>query len=138
MYGILVQDWIQVRGSAAGTITQSESAWVDMRAFQDVVFWVDISSLDANGGTMQMFLQTAPSKDDILFKTLSNCTLTLTAPITPFNTSSVLPKSILNANPAVPIARWLRWSLTNSATAWRCAFRIFVSATMVAGMSEGM
>lgn len=131
MYGYVLQDWITVRGSTIDRFIQNESDWMGFSSFQDVVFWVDIRKVTSSG-TLTMDLQTCPTKDDVLFKTLSGCTFAA-AVATPMLLSGALPKAILAANPAVPLATWVRWTLINSAASeWDCSFRILVSANKVA------
>ena len=128
MYGYVLQDWITIKGTTTTTLIQNESDWLGFSSFQDIVFWCDIRGITT---TVTMLLQTAPTKDDILFQTLSNCTLTVTTVATPYTVTGVLPKSILAANPAVPLSTWVRWSLTPVAATWDITFRILASANRV-------
>lgn len=132
MYGYVLQDWITLKLTAASsTIIQNESDWLGFSSFQDIVFWCDIRGVTLSAGTVTMFLQTAPTKDDILFQTLSNCSFVVTTVATPFTSSGVLPKSILAANPAVPLSTWVRWTITNTTANADITFRILCSANRV-------
>lgn len=128
MYGYVLQDWVSVRGTGATTIIQNESDWMGFSSFQDIVFWVDVRQFT---GTLTILLQTAPSKDESLFQTLSNCTVTV-AVATPITISGALPKTILASNPGVPLSTWVRWVLSSSVGgAYDCTFRILASANRV-------
>jgi len=130
MYGYVLQDWITVRGTTTTPLIQNESDWMGFSSFQDIVFWIDVR--EVTGTSLSLALQTSPTKDDALFQTLSNCLMTTVVVTTPWAPSNILPKAILASNPGVPLATWVRWSLTNSvAAAWDCTFRILASANRV-------
>lgn len=97
-------------------------------SFQDIVFWIDVREVT---GTVTMALQTSPTKDDALFQTLSNCLMTTVVVTTPWAPSNILPKAILAANPGVPLATWVRWTLSSASASWDCTFRILASANRV-------
>jgi hypothetical protein len=131
MYGFVLQDWITVRGTNAVQFNQNESDWINLSGFQDIVFWIDIREF-TTAGTLSFFLQTAPTKDEVLFQTMpaggtaSSFTVAVASPIVP------LPKVILASSPAVPLATWVRWALANSAaSAWDITFRVLASANQV-------
>lgn len=126
MYGYVLQDWTTIGASAALTIVQNESDWLALSSFQDVAFWIDVRNVSA--GTATLTIQTAPTKDDALFQTLTNCQLAVTSATG--NTIGVV-KNILSTNPGVPLATWVRWTLGTSA-ALSCTFRILASANRVA------
>lgn len=130
MYGYVLQDWITVKSTmTAGTaFIQNEADWLGFNSFQDIVFWCDFRNVTLGGGTITMALQTAPTKDDILFQTLSNCSFNVTTVSTPFTSAGVLPKAILASNPAVPLSTWVRWSLSATVANWDLTFRILCSA----------
>lgn len=123
MYGYVLQDWITMALPAGGTTIQNESDWLGFSSFQDIVFWVEVKTVSA--GTVTINLQTAPTKDDVLFNTLTNCTVGATGA-----TNTVL-KNILSTNPAIPLATWVRWTLSGSVAA-TITFRILASANRVA------
>jgi len=54
----LLQDWITISGQSSGTpITQSESNWLDLAEYDDVVFYTDVRTAQ---GTVLLAFQTAP------------------------------------------------------------------------------
>lgn len=129
MYGYVLQDWITIRGaSTTSTIIQNESDWMGFSSFQDIGFWIDVREF-STAGTLTLNLQTSPTKDEVLFQPLSNCSLTVavTNP-PPLLNGTALPKSILATNPGVPLSTWVRWSLSNSSGAWDITFRILAQA----------
>lgn len=125
MYGFVLQDWATVGATGVATIIQNESDWLAFSSFQDIAFWIDIRSVSA--GTTTIKLQTSPTKDDVLFQDLTNCS----AAVATGSTTISLVKNILSTNPGVPLATWVRWSLATTATS-TTTFRILASANRVA------
>jgi len=120
MHTFVLQDWTTIRGATTTTvITQGESTWLDLTAYQDVVFWVDTRELT---GTVTMSLQTSPTKDDVYFQPL------MTAFALSLSTSSPTVKPALMASASTPLARYVRWQLTGPAAVWDATFRIIAAA----------
>jgi hypothetical protein len=120
MRSFMLQDWTTIRGgTGVNTVTQQETDWLDLSAFRDVAFWIDVKE---TSGTPILGLQTAPARDDSLFLAMvTNVTLAVaTAP-------TVVQAFAMQAN--VPIAWWLRWQLSGTPP-WDATFRIFVAANM--------
>lgn len=131
MYGYVLQDWLTVRGTNATPFIQNESDWMGFSSFQDIAFWVDVRELGAN---LTLNLQTCPTKDDLLFQTMTNCSLALTTagvPFTPYLNTGAVPKVALSSNPAIPLSTWVRWQIVGPASAWDITFRILASANRV-------
>jgi hypothetical protein len=120
MHAFILQDWITIRGaSTVATITQGEDSWLDLTAYQDLVFWIDCREF--TGTTPTITFQTSPTKDETLFTAIATAT-TLAASSTP-----VIVKALL-ASATVPIARYLRWQLNGPASTWDATFRVLVAA----------
>ena len=141
MEGYVLQDWVTVRGavpaSGAPDIIQGESTWMGFSSFQDMVVWLDVREITfpAGGSTNLTFnFETAPSKDNNLFQVMTSI-----GPLTSLTagvqlTSGALPKVLLNQNPSVPLATWVRWRLTPggaSGNTWDATFRVLVTANRV-------
>jgi hypothetical protein len=128
MYGYVLQDWITVRGSTTQVFIQNESDWIGFSSFQDIAFWIDVREI-TSAGTLTLNLQTAPTKDDVLFQPLVTAiTMAVTSP-PPLIVAGAVPKAILSSSPLNPLATWVRWTLTNSvASTWDATFRILASA----------
>lgn len=125
MYGFLLQDWVTIRGATTiSTVTQSESGWLDLRQYQDAVFWVEVRELSLSGLTsLSMNLETAPLKDESLYVPMA--TQVLAAQTQPFVLKAMA------ASASQPLARWVRWRLSASGTAstpWDATFRISMAA----------
>ncbi len=122
MHSFVLQDWTTIRGAASTNVIQSESAYLDLSPYQDVIFWVDCREF--TGTTPQISFQTAPIKDETLFLAGSI--------VTPqnFTTSAVqVYKVILSSiGSGVPLSRWVRWYISAPAAAWDATFRVFVAA----------
>ena len=129
MYGYVVQDWITIRGAQSITsIIQSEQDWLGFSAYQDIVFWLDVRELTNSAGTITMNYETAPTKDDSLFVAMVSG-VTMAAAATP-----TVTKVLLNQNPTVPLARWVRWRISTTgvgAAGWDATFRILAAANAV-------
>ena len=130
MYGYVLQDWITIRSTNISDIIQSESDWMAFSSFQDIVFWADIREYTPPSGSPSLTLkfETSPTKDEVLFQTMASTPVSVASPITP------LPKVILAAAPAVPLATWVRWRLTPTGTSgpWDVTFRLLAAANRVA------
>ena len=113
MRGLLLQDFTTVLATVGG-LTQSESGWLDLAGYRDVVFWLDVRETAASS---QLLYQTAPAKDDSLFATI--------ATISPVSVG-ITTTAVLQDFAAVPVARWIRWQLTGANA--DIMFRIWVSA----------
>ena len=143
MYGYLLQDWTTIRGSTLATnptgIVQSESDWMSFQPYQDIVFWTDVKSISLGGLTnIALDYETAPAKDDLLFRRMKTASSTFTAP----TTSTQLDPIILSQGPSgwnTPLARWVRWKLAFNGTStseYGICFRVFCSANAVGIMSS--
>ena len=122
MEGYLLQDWTTIASASSTTIiTQSELGWLDLLDYRDIVFWLEVKSRTLGGaGGVFMRYETAPSKDDVLFSSMTGAFF-----VVPTTTPDV-HKVIEALNPAVPLCRWVRWRLQASAPTsdWGATFRI--------------
>lgn len=117
MHTFIMQDWITIRG-AANTVTQSESEWLDLAQYQDVVLWIDAREFV---GTVTLNIQTAPTKDESFFSVGTVFTTTLAL-------GPTAPQKVLLSVATVPLARYLRWQLTSATNPFDATFRIMISA----------
>jgi hypothetical protein len=120
MHTFVLQDFMTIRGTN-NTVTQSESEWLDLTQYEDVFFWIDCKEL--TGTTVTLNIQTSPTKDDTLFTSVYSQLLT-TAIQNPGSTGG----KCLMSSATVPIARYVRWQLTSTATPFDATLRIFLSA----------
>lgn len=99
------------------------------QAFSDIVFWLEVKSVTLGGLTsITLEYQTAPAKDESLFVAMVPA-VTLTA-----GTSPTITKVLLSQNPAVPLARWVRWKIIPNGTPtgeYGVCFRIHFAANAV-------
>ena len=136
MFGYVLQDWTTIRGQSTTTsIIQNESDWMGFSSFQDMVFYIDTREATFNSATINLAIQTAPTKDEVLFQPMTTQSF-VTATYTPglvLLGGSQLPRVVLAAGPSVPLSTWVRWQLTQSGAtnAWDLTFRILVSANRV-------
>ncbi len=116
MHTFILQDYATIRGNSSTTITQNESAWLDLTPYQDLVFWIDTRELT---GAVTCRLQTSPTKDEAMFlDIIASFALAVT----------VTQKPALLGVATVPIARYLRWVLVGPASTWDATLRIYVAA----------
>jgi hypothetical protein len=118
MHAFILQEWITIRGSVT-TVTQGEDGWLDLTAYQDLVFWVDCR--EVTGTTPAISFQTSPTKDDSLFTNVI-ASANLAA-----NAAPTVTKALL-ASATVPVARYLRWQITGPAGTWDATFRVLIAA----------
>jgi hypothetical protein len=121
MHAFILQDWTTIRG-AVTTVTQGEDSWLDLTAYQDLVFWVDCRETSGTA-TPTITFQTSPTKDESLFTAIATTT-TLAASANPTVVKATLSLAV------VPVARYVRWQLGCSSTAstWDATFRVLVAA----------
>lgn len=124
MDGILVQDWTTIRVTgASSTIVQTEGSWIDVDAYGDLVFWLEVRDRRLGGGTAIVFAyQTSPSKDESLFSSLSVFPLAVTT--TPYITK------VIDGIASVTPAAWLRWAMSpvgSPSGEWGATFRLHVA-----------
>ena len=117
MHTFVLTDWITVKGSG-NSVIQSESEWLDLTPYEDVVVWIDCREAS---GTPTLAIQTSPTKDETFFGAsgASLYSATLTA-------ATVVQKFTMTGT-NVPLARYLRWQLSGAA-GFHATFRIMVSA----------
>jgi hypothetical protein len=124
----LLQRWLTVRGDAGAgvqSIVQGNGGWIDTGDAVDATFVVDCreAKLPADG-VVTLNLETSPSKDEVSF-----------APVVPPMTlvgsaAPVVVRTILTPS-TVPLARWLRWRLSTTATGgvWDATMRIAMTTS---------
>lgn len=122
MYSFVLQDWINITAPTSASIIQNEDDWLDMSPFQDVVAWVDVRAVNLVGAAPKLFLETAPSKDEVLFKPMSTAGYTMAVAGSP----TVLQFILGSAD--VPVAQCLRWRVTGQGSNWDVTFRILIAA----------
>lgn len=123
MFTGFLQDWVTLDGSGADAFAQAKEQWLDLGAYGDVVLWLEVRAVANPGaGNVTLSYETSPTLEPTLFQPMA--TVTLAASATP-----VITKVQLSTNPMLPLARWLRWSLTGTAAgAWSVTFRVHVMA----------
>ena len=137
MHGFVLQDFTTIRGSSTTTtITQSESEWVELSAYEDLVAWIDIREVTLGSGTnVQVNLQTAPIKDEYLFVTMESSPLTVTAALTAPSVRKILLSQATGGSGApIPLGKFLRWQLVangSPSASWDLTFRIACCANAV-------
>jgi hypothetical protein len=137
MRGFVLQDWVTIRGATAiTTVVQNEAGWLSLEMYQDVIFWLQVAEVTATTTNITLAIETAPIKDETLFKAMTNCTNTPTsASVAPTLNNVILSNSTVQSG--TPLSRWVRWHLTqNNTAAWDITFRILVSANQL--FSPGM
>jgi hypothetical protein len=119
MHAFILQEWTTIRGSVT-TVTQGEDGWLDLTAYQDLVFWLDCRE-SSGSTTPTIAFQTSPTKDESLFTNIT-AAVTMTAASTP-----QVAKALL-ASATVPVARYVRWQIVGPSGTWDATFRVLVAA----------
>lgn len=134
MYSVVLQDWVTIRGGSGVTsITQGENGWVGTAAYEDIIFWLDVREVTSSTGTITMNYQTAPLKDEALFTNMiAGVTMAVTTP--PLTPSKV----ILSQGPLCPLARWVRWNISQAGATgtWDVTFRIIAACNAVSQITQ--
>lgn len=126
MHTFVLTDWTTVRGGTGGaTITQSESEWLDLTQYEDVIFWIDVR--EVAGPPVTLNIQTSPTKDDNFFNAANIYQNTGLAAGT-FTAASTPTTKVLMSSATIPLARYVRWQLTSGSATFDATFRIMVSA----------
>ncbi len=133
MRAFVLQDWVTIRGaSTVASVVQNESNYLMLDSFQDAVFWVQVSEFTPPGtGTLYLNLETAPLKDETLFRTMLNTNIAVTAiAMTP---PTVVPVIMAQSTTTVPLSRYVRWHATTTSptAAWDMTFRVIVAANQL-------
>jgi hypothetical protein len=128
MRTFIAQDFVTMRGSTNGTITQGRNGWLELPEYPDAVAWLDVREVTTGGGTITMGYQTAPSEDDSAFTAITGPVTANTVPFTATVGVTVTP--LLKDLLTVPLAHWFRWQLAASGTSgtWDITFRLFIAA----------
>ena len=131
-------DWTTVRGQSAAIatqVTQDETTWLDLEAYQDVIIYLDVREITSGTppGNITFYFETAPSKDDmrdgngnpLFFQPVASAALSAGSG----NTTVLRALMLTAASPNVPLARYLRWRVVGVASnAWDATFRAIVAA----------
>lgn len=115
-HATLLQEWTTIRGVDDQVVVQSEDMYADLSPYGDVTAFAEISEITS--GT-ELYYETSPTKDNQLFTAMHSSALTPSTGVT---------VSIFRYSTAtVPLARWVRWRLVNTSSAWTITFRIWLS-----------
>jgi hypothetical protein len=134
MRAFVLQDWVTIRGGTSITsVVQNEASYLSLDTYQDVVLWVQVSEVGLSGsGAVTLNLETAPLKDETLFRAMTNCAVAVTVPV--MTPPTVIPVITVQSGTAVPLSRYLRWHITTSGSftsAWDLTFRVLVAANQI-------
>jgi hypothetical protein len=129
MDSFVLEDWVTVQGATGVTVTQGEGGWLDLEAFEDVVFWLLVNNASPTGaGAPTLLYQTAPTKDEAFFATqTAGMTGTPVTLVSAAGTAVVTP--VLAWNAPFPLARWVRWQIPAVSAPFTVTMRIVVAAT---------
>ena len=130
MRAFVLQDWVTIRGAAGvQTVVQNESNYLSLDAYQDVVFWLQVSEATVNASTITLNYDTAPLKDETLFQPMATATITTISMPTPTITKVIAAA----ATTTTPLSRWVRWRLgfASNATSWDLTFRVLVAGNQL-------
>jgi hypothetical protein len=116
---LLLQDWTTIRADGAVTsVKQPEATWLELSAFSDLVFWLEVKEYIASA-TFYVYYETATLREDAAFVSLASLAMA----------SGVNVTTLFKETSATPVAKWVRWRLVNQSGAlWDATFRIWVSA----------
>ena len=113
-------DWTTIRATGATTtVVQSETTWLNLGGYRDLVIWLDVRSVIVDPFVnVNLDFQTSPVPDEKYFVTIANQVLAASG------TPTIL-KVLSTATPRLEV--WLRWKLYVTGTPsndWSATFRI--------------
>jgi hypothetical protein len=119
---LLLQDWVSISAitqiaSQTVFLTQSAAKWLDVTAFEDLVFYLDVGSVQA--GT-KMSYQGSPSRDDAAFTNL--------VPLFSVSPGQRVDTALVEYSVASP--KYVRWQLHTASGGTgptQSTFRVFVA-----------
>lgn len=118
----LLQDWVSLSGdaTAASTIvSQPSAAWLDLAHASELTFFLEVSR---KVGAPQMKYDTAPLREGAMFQELASFAM-------PTTTTPLVTPISLYTNPAIAVARWVRWRIySDVGSVWDVTFRLSVLA----------
>jgi hypothetical protein len=136
MQADLIQPWVTVGGTGATSCVQEEERWFDVGGACDANFYLDCLAVN---GTLTFQMESSPTHDESLFTAANPCILPVALSVT---SGPLVCKTIPGAVSVSPLARYVRWRISSSASgAWSTTFRVrmarsrtpFFSPTMVPG-----
>ncbi len=122
---IVIQDLITIDSAFA---TWRQPAPVGVAALQDIVVTADVRALTIpQGGTLTLFLDTAPDNDELLYVPMVTLGTTLAV--------GVATIKILLTQADVPVQRWVRCriELTGAQPPWSGTLRVVASGNPSGG-----
>ncbi len=124
MRGIMLQDWVTLRGQGGTTtpIIQGQPFWLDLLPYRDVIAWLEVRNFTTDAGTVQLSYQTSPTQDEGLFATMAG-------PLT-VSVGVMITQMIAPIIATVPLSRYFRWLVSPSTAPtnpWDITFRILIA-----------
>ena len=122
MDSFLLQDWITINNKEGpGPLAQSSGCWLDTAEYEDLFFFLQVSQVGAVVPTITY--QTAPTKEEGYF-------VAMTLPVS-MNVGTQTTAAI-GAYAQTPAARYVRWQLSATSSAYSVTFRVFVAGYSLA------
>ena len=119
------QELITVTLTASGaTVTQQESLWSDLGAYQDLYIQIFFAQLPAWTNNPQLYIETAPLKEEALFTTATNQLITISA--NPANYPGWNVYGPFHLSSGTSFCRFLRWRIFNGTAAGPNTFQFRV------------
>jgi hypothetical protein len=127
MDAFVLQDWVTIRGPENVTVTQSESEWLDLGPYEDVIFWLQLSEVTS---TPTLLYQTSPNKDEAFFAAqtggMTGAGIGLGSLLP---TTTVVVTQVFAWSATFPLARYVRWQIIPpSSASFDVTMRILVAA----------
>lgn len=135
MYCFLWQDWITVASNSASgftAITQTETEWLDLTPYQDIVLWYQIGQVTVSTNPLSLDVQTSPVRDEAYFLSMiGGSAIVFNSGSGPLVATQKLTKDVA----ATPLSRWLRWQVfANIASgSFQITMRLWIAANFKMG-----
>ncbi|HVX95515.1 MAG TPA: hypothetical protein VHK47_11440 [Polyangia bacterium] len=140
---LCLQPWVSVSGNNR-TVTQEEAQWLDIVGYRDVAIYVEVAFVPDQAGVTTLEVQSAPSRDEVLFFGTSGV-LTPAPYVASWSFSSSPPLGVQtiaikrwsDASTTTPPSRLIRWVVSFPASNTGITFRIWLSLLQTASLCPG-
>jgi hypothetical protein len=136
-HALMIQDWLTLTApTAATTIIQNESSWLNVAGYADACFYLEVSQMTPATLGNALYLQTSPTKDASFFDGFVSgsapgylAKFDLQTAAGALGVQGLKIARWADASPIQTMARFLRWKvvLVANASAVTMTFRIWAT-----------
>jgi len=120
IYRRVMQELTHVRGLARATTIQSETDWLDLEPYEDLKVSVWCTQATTTDAGTTLTISTAPAPQQNLFQSMGAVTLV---------PNSLSTLTFKYATAAVPLSRFIRWSVVHATQSYTAQFYVVIAAS---------